>query len=395
MVARVRILQVHNHYALRGGEDSIADTEAEILESAGHVVEKVRVENPQRGIGAAKALISSPWSRKQYRRMRRIASDWRPDIAHIHNTWFVLSPSIIRALKAEGIPVVMELQNYRQICVRAQLFRQGRFCTDCVGTHPWRGVMHRCYRESALQSAFVATTISMARAQQTWEEVDRFVAPSEFVKSVFVQAGTAPERIVVKPSVVPDPGPRLEPPSRSHTLLYGGRLSVEKGVDVLIEGWRRGLKAVPDLELEVIGDGPLRRGLERATPPRVRFVGKVSPEQLGQRMLSARVLLFPSQWAETFGRSIVEAMAAALPVLASDIAGPSELSRQLGSGWVVEDLHDPAGWSGALPALQDDARIDAAAVTARRLFEKKYTCEAGLRRLEAVYESIARAPRTR
>jgi glycosyltransferase involved in cell wall biosynthesis len=90
-------------------------------------------------------------------------------------------------------------------------------------------------------------------------------------------------------------------------------------------------------------------------------------------------------------------MAGGLPVLASDIAGPGELCHQLGPGWAVEDLHDPARWSEALPGLEDDARIDAAGMTARKLFETHYTLDAGLRRLEAIYESVAQTttePRT-
>src|SRR5690606_33988318 len=122
--------------------------------------------------------------------------------------------------------------------------------------------------------------------------------------------------------------------SRSRTFLYAGRLSSEKGPGVLLEGWRRSGLA-EEFELEMVGDGPLRAELERDAPPGVRFVGWSEPEALRERMLTARALLFPSQCFETFGRSIVEAFAARMPVLATDLAGPGELARRLGGEWVV------------------------------------------------------------
>jgi glycosyltransferase involved in cell wall biosynthesis len=383
----MRILQVHNYYALLGGEDMIADTEAKILEAAGHEVERVRARNRERGVAAARSLARAPWSHSQYRAMRERAKRWPADVAHIHNTWYVLTPSVIHALKAEGVPVLMELQNYRQHCARAQLFRNGGFCTDCVGTHPWRGVLYRCYRHSAIQSAAVAATISLSRSRGTWEMVDHYVAPSEFVKSVFVGAGTDPERITVKPSVVTDPGKRIEAPSDSNTVLYVGRLHPEKGADLLLEAWREAKPELGDLELELVGDGPLRSRLERDPPPGVRFAGQVPAAEVGERMLRARALAFPSPWPETFGRTIVEAMAAGLPALATDFAGPGELASQLGGRWVT----DPGEWARALPRLRDDSAVDEAGRRARGLYERLYTLEAGLRRLEDVYAAVAAA----
>src|SRR5207302_8123995 len=135
-----------------------------------------------------------------------------------------LTPSVFRALRSESVPTVMTLQNFRLVCAEAKLFRDGRTCTDCVGTHPWRGALHACYRGSVPASIVAAATISLNRRVGSWDGIDRFLAPSEFVRSIFLQAGFAPERIVVKPNVVADPGARDAAPSASSTLLYVGRL---------------------------------------------------------------------------------------------------------------------------------------------------------------------------
>ncbi|HEY8467445.1 MAG TPA: glycosyltransferase family 4 protein [Solirubrobacterales bacterium] len=386
----MRILQIHNRYRQAGGEDLIADTEAELLAGGGHDVHMLRVENPPGAVGAAAALARAPWNRSAYRMIRERVREIRPDVAHVHNTWFALTPAAIGALADEGVPIVMEMQNSRQLCVGANLFRDGRVCMDCVGTHPWRGVAHACYRDSRLASAAVASTIALARRRGTWDRVDRFVAPSHAVKENFERAGYDGARITVKPTVVADCDPRPEPPSRSRTLIYAGRLSAEKGPGVLLAGWRAARLWERGFELELVGEGPLRAELERDAPPGVRFAGWRDPDDLRRDMLGARALLFPSQCFETFGRSIVEAFAAGLPVLATDIAGPGELAARLGPEWVV-----PPGssgpWLAALERLADDGAVDAAGVRARALYEADYSLPAGLRRLEQIYDELIEA----
>ena len=268
----MRILHIHNYYRLPGGEDASSDAEVAMLRRAGHDVRTIRAHNPDRTVPALTALAASPSNPAQARAMRQKVREWRPDVAHLHNTWFVLTPAIVHALHRESVPIVMTLHNYRLVCVSANLLRDGRVCTDCVGTHPWWGAMHRCYRDSLPASMLAATTIAFNRARRTWDLVDRFVAPSGFVRDLFIEAGFRHDRLVVKPNVANDPGPRPRKPSASRTVLFAGRLSREKGVGTLLDAWFR---ASLDLELVVAGDGPLRVELERAAPPGVRFEGWV------------------------------------------------------------------------------------------------------------------------
>lgn len=104
-------------------------------------------------------------------------------------------------------------------------------------------------------------------------------------------------------------------------------------------------------------------------------------------MLSARALAFPSQCFETFGRSIAEAFAAGLPVLASDLAGPGELAGQLGERWVVPPA-DGAAWSAQLSELMSDELVDEAGIRARALYDDTYNLEVGLQRLEGIYRGL-------
>jgi glycosyltransferase involved in cell wall biosynthesis len=384
------VLQVHNVYTQPGGEDAIADAEAALLRAAGHEVTAMRVQNPEGAVHAARALAAAPWNPTRYRAMRRTVRECRPDVAHVHNTWFALTPAVLTALRAERVPVVMTLQNYRLLCVNAFLFRDGRVCTDCVGTHPWHGVQHACYRDSRPQSAIAAATITTNRALRTWDHVDRFVAPSRFVRQVFIDAGVAADRITVKPNTVSDPGPRPAPPSTANEVVYAGRLSPEKGVDTLLAGWAKAGGTVAGMELVVVGEGPQRGELERMAVAGVRFTGWLAADDLQALLLRARALVFPSVWWENFGRVIIEAMAAGLPVMASDIATPAEVVAPLGAGWLVPPGDAPA-WAAHLARLGDDSFVDAGGAAARAAFESEFAPDVGLDRLLAVYASVVGA----
>lgn len=388
----MKVLQLHNRYATPGGEDRVADDEAELLVAAGHEVTRVRADNPGGGVAAVATLAGAVWNPRRFREIRALVRADRPDVAHVHNTWFGFSPSTVDALHVEGVPVVMTLHNYRLLCANGLLYRDGAPCTDCVGGKPWPAVRHRCYRGSAAQSAVAAAAIAASRHRGTWDRVARFIAPSESIKAIHVEAGFEPTRIIVKPNGVPDPGPRPAPPARSSTVLSVGRLSAEKGLETLLAAWREAEMSLGDLELVVVGDGPLRQRLEGIAPPRTSFSGWVSPKRLREMMLSARALVFPTRWYETFGRVAVEAMAAGMPVLASDIAGPAEIAGRLGPAWLVPP-GDQDAWAAALGRLTDGPAVDAAGAKGRGIYAHEYSEARGLRALLDAYGEATTAAR--
>jgi glycosyltransferase involved in cell wall biosynthesis len=380
----VRILQLHTPYRQPGGEDAVVRAEAELLRRLGHEVIQHQVQNPPGAIGGIGSLVLSPWNPVQARSAQRLAEQIRPDVAHVHNTWYALSPAIVWTMRRTGVPIVMTLHNYRLLCANGQLFRDGAPCEDCVGSSPWHGVRHRCYRHSVLASVPAAGTIALHDRIRTWTQcVDFFLALNEFARERFVRGGLPPDRIQVKPNFVPDPGPRTAPAASSGTVLYVGRLSPEKGLDVLLKAWRH----VDDgsLELVIIGDGPLQERLERWPAARLRFEGRLPVEEVRRRMLSARALVLPSVWYEGQPMVALEALAAGLPVLGSDIGGMPELLGPLGRDWLVAPGKAGA-WTASLQALGDRERIEAASTRARWLYERSFTAASAARALEDIYE---------
>jgi glycosyltransferase involved in cell wall biosynthesis len=278
---------------------------------------------------------------------------------------------------------VMTLHNYRLLCANALLFRDGAPCEDCVGSHPWHGVLHRCYRKSAALSIPAAITILLHNVLGTWaREVDLFLALNEFSRACFVRGGLPVERIRVKPNFVSDPGPRTVPVSESPTVLYVGRLSREKGVDVLIEAWQ--LLRDTSLELVIIGDGPIRGELERRAAPRVRFEGRLCAEDVRRLMLTARALVLPSIWYEGQPMVVLEALAARLPILSSAIGGMPELLEPIGRQWLVAPGSVPE-WAESLRGLADRQQVEQASKCARVLYEQQFTETAAASALKEAY----------
>ena len=380
----MRILQVHNRYRQLGGEDGVVAAEAALLRANGHEVTEHFASNPD-GAAAAANLAVAPWNPVSARTMRTAIREHAPDVAHVHNTWFTLSPSVLGALHRSKIPVVMTLHNYRLVCVNALVFRDGKPCTDCVGRSPLPGIRHRCYRDSAVQSAAAAATLSFNRARGTWvNAVDRFIAPSHGLRDTLVAGGLPPERLIVRPHSVADAGARTQPPSGSSTVLCVGRVSDEKGVDVLLEAWER---AQPQgLELVIVGDGPRREDLERRAIPGVRFAGWLAHEEVRDLMLGSRALVFPSVCFEVFPMTLVEAMSAGLPAIASAHGGSAEIVGQVGAEWLASPGQVDA-WADRLAMLSDAAALDRAGGRAREIYLSQYAPERGVGSLLDAYQA--------
>src|SRR3984893_1247836 len=198
----------HNYYrsANPSGENVVFEAEAALLSARGHAVHKyVRHSDDIAGFSLSKrAALGAQliWSRKSYLEIRRKLDESRPDVAHFHNIFPLISASALRACREAKVPVVQTLHNYRPLCVNGLLRRNGQECETCVGRRvPWPGVLHRCYRDSLGYSAAMACMQFTQRVSRTWwRDIDLFIAPSEFLRKKYVAAGFDASRIIVKPN---------------------------------------------------------------------------------------------------------------------------------------------------------------------------------------------------
>ncbi|MFN2382934.1 MAG: glycosyltransferase [Gemmatimonadota bacterium] len=388
----MKVLLCHNFYREPGGEDHSFANEAALL--AARDVETVQFTLHSREAAA----MSGPqiarktiWNRDVYASLRALIARERPTLMHCTNTFPLISPSAHSAARAERLPVVQALRNYRMLCANALLYRDGRACEECVGRSvPWPSVVHGCYRDSRSASAVVATMLTVHRVRRTWARtVSMFYTPSEFARRMFIAGGFAADRLVVKPNFVRYEGPPGT--GRGGYAVFVGRLAMEKGLDTLIEAWARLDLPVP---LKLIGDGPLAGDVAAAAArdPRIEWLGRRTPDDVLKLVGEATCLIMPSVSYETFGRTIIEAFAMGTPVIASNLGAMAELVTPAQTGLLVPPRDSEALAQAVLRLVADDAGLARMRRAARATFEEKYTPARNFDLLMDIYQQVLGRP---
>lgn len=385
----MRILSIHNAYQIRGGEDESCAAEQSLLREWGHQVDVYEEHNDRISeLSAPHLALKTIWSKEAYRQVKQMLQANPYHIVHAQNTFPLISPSVYYAAQSVGVPVVQTLRNYRLLCPNALFFRSGRVCEDCLGKAiPYPGVVHKCYRDSMAASAGVATMLVTHQMLQTWtQQVDLYIALTQFARKKFIEAGFPPEKIVVKPNFVPfDPGVGS---GEGGYALFVGRLSVEKGLDVLLKAWDQvGIR----LPLKIVGDGPWAERVAAAAQhsPYIEWLGRRPMPEVYDLMGQAKCLVFPSKWYETFGRVAVEAFAKGTPVVAARIGAIAELVEPGLTGLCYDpnspdDLAHQVKWLLSHPGQLAQMRA-----AARHEFESKYTAASNYQQLIAIYEQLS------
>jgi glycosyltransferase involved in cell wall biosynthesis len=381
----MRILVAHNRYRFSGGEDAVVRDEVALLRQHGHCVKLLQQDNDAiYGIsGKLVAAASIFYSAHSRTRMRNAIRDYRPDIVHVHNWFPILSPSIIMEADVAAIPLVQTLHNYRMLCANALLYRDESICTDCIGKSlSLGGIVHGCYRNSRAGSAIVTSAYVFHRLMHTWDRVSLFIALSGFERDILVRGGLPAGKIVIKPNFV---GADTWTAGRipEDFALYVGRLSPEKGIGTLLTAWKSG--TIP-LRLKIIGDGPMADEVRTCAVSNadIEYMGSQPSDEAYRQMARAKFLVFPSEWFETFGRTVVEAFSQGTPVLASDLGSVRELVEEGVTGYRF--------LPGNVHALVDGAHRFSACVTyeqmrvnCRTLFLNKFTAEINYTLLMKIY----------
>lgn len=380
----MKILLIHCHYRLPGGEDAVFAAERALLEQRGHQVVVYERSNEEAAHGLAKLLLplQAVWNFSAARQVRDLIARESPDAVHIHNTLLLLSPAVVRAAKQSGVPVVQSLHNFRLFCPNGILLRQGKVCEDCPHHGLSCALRHRCYRGSLLQTAVVAAAYALHRRLGTWRGVS-MVALTEFDRRKLLEFNRLrplfdEDRLVVKPNPVRvEPRPVLPWQERKNQMLFAGRLEELKGLPTVLEAWRLLGEDAPDLL--VAGEGPLGDWARQNAGPKVRFLGQLAPAELHRHMAESRAVVAASLCYESFALVPAEAHMVGTPVLASGLGnvGASVRPGIDGLCFAPGDAAALAGAVKALSAMQFDCGAMAAA--ARRTYSEEENYRALLR----------------
>jgi glycosyltransferase involved in cell wall biosynthesis len=353
----MKILVAHNRYRQRAGEEVVFDNMIRILEQRGHQITSVVATNASLGpsVATARTLFASAFSPGSYFRVRALVRKERPDVAIVQNVFPILTPAVYWALRAERVPVLQKIFNYRLACPAGTFFSRGKVCERCIGGNYFHGVVRKCYRDSFVLSSVYSLSLALNRWIGTFRRcIDRYVVPDRFFQQKLTEAGyeTAKFRRAANPFDVSEFTPE---PSSDGSVLFVGRLVREKGIVTLLEAARR----APETQVVIVGDGPLRPQVEKERSPNVKFIGPQYGDDLKRAMGKATAVVVPSEWYDNGPMVVYQAFAMGKPVLASDIDGLPEIVLPGKTGWLV-----PPGDVDALAAALKTIPLDPAAARA-------------------------------
>ena len=405
----MRILVAHNRYRSTspGGEDRVVDQEHAALVARGHTVERFERFNDdiEQMSVTQRAMVPGQvvWSNAARRSLTSAIRRFRPDVVHVHNTFPLLSPSVLYACRAAGVPAVVTLHNYRLTCATGDLFRDGRACHECVGQRvPTAAVRHGCYRDSAIATLPIA--IASAAHLIAWRTLpSAYVFISSRQRDILGSLQLPQERIFVKANLVPADVVPSAPRERRHIVVYAGRLAPAKGVPLLMKAWDR-FEATGrgSLKLVIAGAGPLASTVAEWAAGRssVEVHGMLSRRDCAALVASARAAIVPSAWEEAFGLVAVEAMACGVPPVAPAHGSFPELIKSDHDG-VLFEPGNAAALASLLHDIDDNpARYAALGTAARASYEQRFDPEVNLDQLLDTYRfaianPVVSAPRRR
>ena len=332
------------------------------------------------------AFRKTIWSKEAYQDVIYQLATTNYDIVHVHNFFPLISPSVYYAAKKSKVPVVQTLQNFRLLCPNGLFLRHGKVCEDCLGKSiPYPGILHGCYRDSRTASTGVVSMLTFHRLLGTWNQlVDKYIALTNYDRDKFMAGNLPGDKIVVKPNIIhPDPGMGK---GEGDYAVFVGRLSVEKGIDTLLDAWKTLAHKIP---LKIVGEGPLADLVAEtaAKIPQIEWLGYKPNEEVFDVVGQAKFFIYPSKWNETFSRVAVEAFAKGTPVVAAagvaamaDLVEPGKTGLHFKIG-DAEDLVTQVNWLIEHPEILAQMRLNA-----RKEFERRYTPQENYRQLIAVYQ---------
>lgn len=407
LTASKSLLAINNYYYGRGGAETLFLEHNRMFESIGWQVVPFAMRHAKNlptdwaeyfpdeiefgeDYGLAAKLIRAPrviYSVQARRRLRDLLDVVRPHVAHAHNIYHHLSPSVLPLLKERGIPVVMTLHDLKLACPAYTMMRDGQRCDSCRGGKLYNVALNRCIKGSLALSGLVMVEAYVHRALRLYEaNVERFVVPSQFLLETLVAWGFARERFVHIPNFVDLE--RFTPTKDiGRRFVYCGRLDRLKGVETLLRA-----AAAARQPLTIAGSGPDEarlHGIAAQSGSDVIFTGHLGKDALPGLIQDARAIVLPSEVPENAPLAVLEAYAAGRPVIGAANAGIPELIREdeTGALFATGDVAALAALLTRFAALPD-SRIAAMGATGRAWVETDFSPSVYLQRQLDLYDFL-------
>ncbi|SEA25918.1 Glycosyltransferase involved in cell wall bisynthesis [Flavobacterium gillisiae] len=329
----MKILLLHSKYQLQGGEDTVVKQELALLEQH-HTVEVFYFQN-QSGIKGLVQFLSSIWNLSAASMVAQKIKTFQPDVVHIHNWHFALGPLVFRKIRTLGVPIVHTVHNYRLLCPSGILLHDGILFTDSLtASFPWKAVFNKVYRNSLLLTFWLAFVIWFHKKIGTWQLINSYVCLTSFAVDLFQDSkfGVSKEQFTVKPNFTSCSQIVSLKRNEDH-YLFIGRLCDEKGILILVEAFKK----LP-FQLHIAGDGPLKDEVLQGIleSKNIKYIGNLTSKEVSEELGKAKALVFPSIWFEGMPMTILEAFAASVPIIASNLGAMTSLVADEVNGFLFE-----------------------------------------------------------
>ena len=404
----MKILFVNKYYHPSGGPETVLLQSKEKLESLGNEVILFSMQHPRNLetryskyfvcnvdyngsnslFNQARMSLNIFYSLEAKKKMELLLDEEKPDLAHLHNIYHQISPSILPVLKKKNIPVVMTLHDFKLVCPNYTFLRGGQVCEECEGKHFYKAVKYKCVKGSYLKSLTCAVEMYLHKLFRIYERsVDRFIVLSQFSKERFIRYGLPEDKLIFLPNYIEIPSlPKSEAPERY--ILFFGRLSDKNGIFTLIKAMRQ----LPEIKLLVLGEGEqqelILNYIRENEMDNIKILGFKQGEELRGLIRESYFTVFPNHGYHLCPMSILESFAYNKPVIGSNRGSIPELINDGIDGLLfepgnVEDLAEKIKYLYRHPLLAQKMGI-----SARKKVEEKYSEEEYYYKLFDLYNDL-------
>ena len=367
----MKILQVHNEYIYRGGEETVLVAEKELLTRNGHTVNQIIRSNKieiKKIFDIFRTLNQIAYSKKSLNILeKKIDQTDLPDIVHIHNIFPLWTYSIIDYFNKKNIPIVMTLHNYRLIW-------------DTINYFDKDFSKFGLFKNSRILTYIVSRFFN--KKKNLIKHVDKFITFTNFTRSKFIRSGLSKAKIEIKPNFLINKFKKNKPFSKKENAIYASRISQEKGIKTLLQAWND-----IDLKLKIYGNGPLFDFCKKNQNQNINFYGNKKREFVTKKISNSKMLIFPSEWYECMPMTVLEAFNEGTLVIASNIGSISNIIKNFHNGILFEpgnpnDLNKKVKW-----ALKNPIQCNKITDNAKKIFLAKYSENVNYKSLISIYRN--------
>ncbi|MCX6779060.1 MAG: glycosyltransferase family 4 protein [Candidatus Magasanikbacteria bacterium] len=395
----MKILQINKFLYPRGGAETHLFDLAELLKSHGqdvgvfstqseknittpfnrYFIPYTEMHNQKNWLSKAKTFFNLLYSRTAAKKMEELLKDFHPDVAHLHNIYHHISPSILPVLKKHHIPVIMTLHDYKLISPNYRLFDRGQICECVKGGKFYNCIKHKCVFNEFIPSLGATIEMYVHHWLKIYENnVNLYIAPSQFLKDKMVEFGQDPKKIIVLPNFINLPSSPTPPPLGNY-LLYTGRLVEEKGLITLLNA----AKLMPEVEHNALFN---KITLEQIN--NVKLLGYKTGDGWQRELDNARAYVLPSIWYENYPISLLEASVRGKITFASRVGGLPEMIKD-GTDGVLFEMSNAEELANKVKSLwNDETKLKQMGEMAKKRVQEQNNPEKYYQKIMEIYNKV-------